>query len=351
MATASPSRRAKRQYPQLDAAKFIAALLVLLRHALQWKFTSGTEEYEIIYCWLTNIAVPIFFAISGFLLFRAQKKLYHLPLCTLARYVGRIFFLYVLWSLLYFPFTLYFWTQENMVTTFPQFLQNYVRQFFLTSNVIQLWYLPALIVACVLVWLLVKIRIPAPLVLLITLGAYAFGCVMGYGELYAYMPGWFLDITDAYFPKFITTRNGVFYGAFFVALGMSVTRVRIGRLKYVALALFFVFFAGMYFEVQALGENDMVLCAAPATAFLFLFLRGLRLKPRPVYRHLRALSEFIYFAHALPIYGLVALEGAEILSLKPWPGVLVAFFAGLAVSAGLWALSRTRGFAFLRRAV
>lgn len=351
-------RRARRhqkraQYPGFDIAKIIAAVLVVFRHAVQTEFAAGTPVYEIVFCWLSNLAVPVFFTISGFLLFGKAEKPSRLPVKTVAKYLWRIFKLYLLWSLLYFPFNYYFWTQEGMVTTFAGFMQDYVRKFFLTSNVIQLWYLPGLLVACVLVFALTKARIPAALVLAASFVVYAFGSALGYEEIRQYyLPGWCLDFCDQYYPVFETTRNGFFYGFFFVSLGMMLTRVKLRAwMKYAGLAVFAAFLAAMYFEVHLMGENDMVLCAAPATAGLFLFLRGIRLRPRPVYREMRSLSEWIYLAHAIPLYLYAALDGAGVLNLKPWSAVAAVSAAGLLLSAGLWALSCTHAFRFLRKAV
>lgn len=342
--------RGKRTYFSFDAAKFAAALLVLARHAVQWKFAPDTAVYKIVYLWLSNLAVPVFFTISGFLLFSRADKPCHLSWRALGAYLWRVLRLYLLWTLIYFPFSFYFWTQNGLLT-FGEFARDYARKFFVTSNVIQLWYLPALMVACMLVFCLVKARVPAALVVLAALGCYAFGSLMGYQSLWSTLPGWALDFQDGYFPVFETTRNGFFYGFFFVALGMALTRARLRALKYPSLLLFAVFLALMLLEIEVLGENDMVFCAAPATASLFVFLRNVRLPSRETGKRLRAMSEWIYFAHALPLYALTALENAGVWALKPWPGAALACGTGLAVSLALWALSRTKGGNFLKKAI
>ena len=60
----------KKQYYGVDVVKFILALLVAGRHMIQvfyaqespWRLTVGS--------WLSNLAVPFFFTVAGFLLFR-----------------------------------------------------------------------------------------------------------------------------------------------------------------------------------------------------------------------------------------------------------------------------------------
>ena len=325
--------RSRLQYPGFDVAKLLAALLVMLRHAVQWQFRPGSAEYEIVYCWLSNLAVPVFFAISGFLLFSKAEKPRLLPFRTLAKYVARVFLLYLIWSAVYFPFSWYAYS-INPLQTLPDFLRQYVRNFFLTSNVIQLWYLPGLIVACVLVFALVKCYIPSGVGLLASFGVYAFGSWMGYASMQGSMPGWALDFVDSYFPVFETTRNGFFYGFFFVALGAALSRVKLRALKWPALAGFAASVAGMYFEVRAYGENDMVLCAAPAVACLFLFLRNIEGRPRAVFPEMRALSGWIYFLHAVPLYVFTMLEKE-----------------GSLVSAFFWAVSHAKPFGWLNRLI
>ena len=343
--------RSRPQYPGFDAAKLLAALLVMLRHAVQWQFRPGSAEYEIVYCWLSNLAVPVFFAISGFLLFSKAEKPRLLPFRTLAKYVARLFLLYLIWSAVYFPFSWYAYS-VNPLQTLPDFLRQYARNFFLTSNVIQLWYLPGLIVACVLVFALVKCYIPSGVVLLASFGVYAFGSWMGYTSMQGSMPGWALDFVDSYFPVFETTRNGFFYGFFFVALGAALSRVKLRALKWPALAGFAASVAGMYFEVKAYGENDMVLCAAPAVACLFLFLRNIEGRPRAVFPEMRALSGWIYFLHAVPLYVFTMLEKeGSLVFIARWPAVWIVLALGLTLSAFFWAVSHAKPLGWLNRLI
>ena len=77
----------------------------------------------VIGCWLSNLAVPIFFLIAGFLLF--QKIPAQLPNDTnttdtdiknswpiARRYICRILKLYILWCMICWPIDIYNWSRE-----------------------------------------------------------------------------------------------------------------------------------------------------------------------------------------------------------------------------------------------
>ena len=72
----------KQQYYGLDLLKFIMAVLVAARHVIQIYYPAESKWRLVIGCWLSNLAVPIFFLIAGFLLFqkipaRYKKQLAH----------------------------------------------------------------------------------------------------------------------------------------------------------------------------------------------------------------------------------------------------------------------------------
>lgn len=60
----------KKQYCGLDLLKFVMAVLVAARHMIQVFYPVESRWRLIIGSWLSNLAVPVFFMIAGFLLFR-----------------------------------------------------------------------------------------------------------------------------------------------------------------------------------------------------------------------------------------------------------------------------------------
>ena len=59
----------KKQYCGLDLLKFIMAVLVAARHMIQVFYPAESRWRLVIGSWLSNLAVPVFFIIAGFLLF------------------------------------------------------------------------------------------------------------------------------------------------------------------------------------------------------------------------------------------------------------------------------------------
>ena len=108
----------KQQYYGLDLLKFIMAVLVAARHVIQIYYPAESKWRLVIGCWLSNLAVPIFFLIAGFLLF--QKIPAQLPNDTnttdtdiknswpiARRYICRILKLYILWCMICWPIDIY----------------------------------------------------------------------------------------------------------------------------------------------------------------------------------------------------------------------------------------------------
>ena len=94
----------KKQYCGLDLLKFVMAVLVAARHMIQVFYPAESRWRLIIGSWLSNLAVPVFFMIAGFLLFRkipdTDKKS---GWSVVGRYAWRIVKLYLLWCVIYWP--------------------------------------------------------------------------------------------------------------------------------------------------------------------------------------------------------------------------------------------------------
>ena len=93
------------RYNGFDIAKFIMAIFVVTLHAHPFSDISFGLNY-IITNGLTRVAVPYFFMVSGFLLFR-KMSLYELDIAKIKRYLIHIFRLYVIWTIIYLPIIIY----------------------------------------------------------------------------------------------------------------------------------------------------------------------------------------------------------------------------------------------------
>jgi serine/alanine racemase len=91
----------KKQYYCVDLFKFICALMVVAIHIAPLSSYSTLINYGI-QNYLARVAVPFFFVASGYFLFRKTSYENFDKTIPLA-YAKRIFRLYVIWTVIYFP--------------------------------------------------------------------------------------------------------------------------------------------------------------------------------------------------------------------------------------------------------
>lgn len=331
----------KKQYYGVDVVKFILALLVAGRHMIQvfyaqespWRLTVGS--------WLSNLAVPFFFTVAGFLLFRkicgtertagersGKKKKTEIGSGRdrneieggsgneesgrgrsrkrsgsvkkggwrqVYKYCWRILKLYVLWCVIYWPIDIYNWYHGT--ATIKESVIFYIRSFFFSSTIAQLWYLPALITACLIVWCVsLGARYVTP-ALIVTGALFLAGCLGDNWYFTAMLPQKIQNLIYLYGQHCMTMRNGIFYGSFYVCLGLVFAKKtrNLPFLVSFALAVFFCWV--MKKEVTHCGNINIVISAAPTAFFLTESALSLRLPDWKLFTRLRAMSEWVYLSH------------------------------------------------------
>ena len=107
-----------------------------------------------------------------------------------------------------------------------------------------------------------------------------------------------------------TTRNGLFDGFFFVALGMCFAFYEIENYIKKPFIFFIISMILLWIEVSTL-ENagfiksyDMFIWLVPVACFLFCLTIKLKLPDRPIYKTLRLLSSMIFYSHLLINWGV-----------------------------------------------
>lgn len=287
----------KKQYIGLDVVKFILSILVAMRHIIQVFFTTESRGHLWIGSWLSNLAVPTFFIISGFFLFSkiepGQKDTK-----VIKRYLLKIIKMYVIWSILYWPIDIYNWYHGS--TPAGEAILYYIQSFFFASSIAQLWYLPALITATFLIWLGYTRGIKIWQLLIISFALFLVTYIGDNWYLNEMLPHiWYLRLMK-YCKYFLTTRNGVFYGPLYVTLGLLFAKNR-DQLKRIPFALSttgaIIFIALMYLEVLRVHNINVILTAIPAAACLFIAASAINSKPHPIFTRMRAMSEWIYLSH------------------------------------------------------
>ena len=124
----------------IDVAKIFCAFLVVAIH---------TEPFHSL-IWLdrglgliTRIPVPFFFVCSGYFFFKNKN----IGIQGILKYEKHILIMYVIWTVIYFPFAMAQWGNPTTAFVFKKFF---------IDGFLHLWFLKALAIAVLLVWLLSK---------------------------------------------------------------------------------------------------------------------------------------------------------------------------------------------------
>ena len=105
------------------------AVLVAARHMIQVFYPAESRWRLVIGSWLSNLAVPVFFIIAGFLLFRKipdTGKKSGWPVA--GRYAWRIVKLYLLWCVIYWPIDIFNWYHGT--AGIAETVKAYIHSFF-----------------------------------------------------------------------------------------------------------------------------------------------------------------------------------------------------------------------------
>ena len=136
-------------YGNLDILKLSLALLILLRHIGQ-VFYANNEFWRIyVINTISTVGVTTFFIISGFLFFQKAVNEERLK-----KQIFRILKLYGVWIIAYFPINMYSYWKEEM--SISQMVLDFIKKTIFSGSYYHLWYLPSLIIALYIVYVLRK---------------------------------------------------------------------------------------------------------------------------------------------------------------------------------------------------
>ena len=291
----------KRQYASIDIARYVSALLVVCIHTFPFLEISETFNTYFIHT-VCRLAVPFFFTTSGFFFFRNyDSENEDLNETRLKKALIRLFRIYLIWTIIYLPYTIFDYTHTGFHI---KYLFTYVRDFFLNGSYYHLWFLPALMLADVIVYCLYKKK-GLNFTLLITFILYFVGYLINvYTPIWESIPG--VSFFFGFFTKTLSTaRNGIFFGPMFIAIGLLLSRTR--RLpKKVSLIGFLTSFVLFFAEVSLYRHfgilrdlTSMYICLIPAIYFLVNYLLKINIPYRKMFAILRHDSLMIYTSHIL----------------------------------------------------
>lgn len=341
----------KRQYNGLDVVKVLLAVLVAARHMIQIFYPAESKWRLVIGAWLSNLAVPVFFITAGFFLFRkVDRQQKEESRAAVLKYCSRILKLYLLWSAIYLPIDYLNWIHGGSRDV-KAAVGNYLQSFFFCSTTVQLWYLPALLVACILVGAAYQKGIRIYVLLAVGGMLFAVGCICDNWYFNQRLPVELQQLLGIYFRYFMTVRNGLFYGFFFVALGLWFAKAERQVPIFWSLAGSLAFVMLMFYEVRRCSNTNMVFSSAPAAFCLFAAASSVKWKNRSLYPRLRIVSEWVYLSHVYFFYFY-----AMTAKWNPLPatkkGITVSILAPMLAFAWCMAcLSEKKGFHWLKKMI
>lgn len=309
-----------KQKSSLDIAKFLCAILILIIHTNPFGSYSKILSFGFrnVVC---VIAVPFFFATSGYLLAeklgllngQAQKQ-------YMGKYLKRLAVIYLVWSAVYFPFVVVKWLREGFT---PLFVLEYVKDFFLEGSYSTIWFLPALMSGAVFYWLLRK-KLSSKGVFFVGCGVYVITLLLSsYYGVTSRVPGLALA-GEAYYGVFGSVKNGLLFGLVFIALGAMLQEEKVFSGVTRRQALLGVIAGYGLLCVEVVGYNrliggdrgvDTVISLLPLTIFALLFALSFDVQPSGICMKQRKYSMLIFLCQRLPI-SVIDLFFAETIVAK-----------------------------------
>lgn len=298
-------------YWTLDFLKYFLAILVIIRHIGQSFFSSDSLFVKLFSCSISPIAVPTFFAVSGFLLFRKPVSA-----SVLKKQLLRIIKLYLVWTLVFSPLIILNAIKSD---SFTMWLLKFLKNFLFSGSYYHLWFLPSLAVAICLIFFISKKIKHNGILLMIGLFLYMIGTLV---DTYHFISPFFE--WELYKEFFLTTRNGLFFGFFFVAVGKTIAQNQtiIKKMKtrflcvLIVIVLFMLGIEGWFLcEVNScsvVNMNFSSIIIAPS-----LLIVAIKSSGRLCYsngKQLRNMSTFLFCFHPLVIFVISYIKTGSIAS-------------------------------------
>ncbi len=266
----------------VDLMKWICAIIIIILHLRPFQTINPILD-TVFNNMISRICVPFFFISSGYL---AAKKIQNEP-NYIHRYIKQTLKTYIKVSIIYLPL--------GIAYLLPAFglIQEYIESFgfnivingfiwclliiiglliafFYVGTYYHLWYFPALLISLAIIdW--VRKRFKLSILLIISFFLLIIGSFETYYGSLPVLVQWFLD---KYFMVFITTRNFLFFGLFYVTLGYLIY----GKKPLFARnALFGLLLSAIGLVVETVFlqtitrlDSNILISAAPFVYFLFI---------------------------------------------------------------------------------
>lgn len=209
----------------IDFLKFIMSLLVVGIHThVTSIISSGIIKDAADF--ILGLAVPYFFICSGYFLYKYVNDSSIFDKDGLVKYLLKIVRLYIVWTLIFLPSTIYCYIYDGLNA--KQAIFAFIRGLLLIGEHTYswpLWYLLAVIVAVGIIYILRALKVKIKWIFVISVIFYLLGVAIKHfhSTIDDYIIG------EMYFKLFINTRNGLFLGLFYITLGLMAHRYKISN--------------------------------------------------------------------------------------------------------------------------
>ncbi|RZK76713.1 MAG: hypothetical protein EOO92_14170 [Pedobacter sp.] len=308
----------RKEFKGIDVTKFVLALFVVAGHTHPFK---GVDNLIFMQIWEASLllVVPYFFMAAGFFLFskvyKKDEKTYQLD--TLRPYLFRIFKLYVYWTIIFLPITLWRYATDDLI--FQKDLILFVRgTFFFGENYYSwpLWFLLSMTYSVAFIYLLTLINFKWRGVFIISIALFIIATIFNYLVKEESENSLLLALGRAVKYLFLTGR--LFTGMFYLMMGgvIALNKIRLSALSIVLMII--VAIVSQLYEVEIV--SPLLFSLLPIT--LFYLTINLKLESIKNNAFLRKCSTVLYFTHMI-VFFLYSLVFKEV-SYFGWDAFLVS---------------------------
>lgn len=268
--------------PGLDILKFVMALLVVAIHAEAVNDISGLYEVA---SPLINCAVPVFFVISAYLVFRKIRVgSVTPPYSSLIHFTKRLALLYVFWMVVQLPLVLH--TRHYMEMNLLGFIYNFILDITLRSTFHGAWFLSALVVGVWITYIASK-----------WVGDKIIWIVPFLLAMYVYhaneLPVEYQGIWNWYNNHIVNPQNSFPVSLFWISLGYIMANPKV-KSRYEKLKACYVLLAFLAAWIFCVFGGDLRFLMVIS---LFVVSFNLKTEYKPVYKIMRQSSILIFILH------------------------------------------------------
>lgn len=277
----------------IDTFRIIAAIFVIGIHS-KISYIMPTQIKNCVDM-MFSLAVPFFFITSGYFISNTKDDVETDGVTENKRLYNNIkknIQMYLTWNIIYLPLSI--GGEIIYGSSIKNSCWNLIRGWFLVGENYYswaFWYLLALIVAETIILIFRKVGISLGMQMIISTILHISGRILDY--LHA-CSGIQNTIIDMYFKVFLTTRNGLFVGLFYVSIGMVIRKIKTPDLKktiiFLTISLLITFF---YYPNNKLD----ILFTALASVNLFWIIISVKISSFKGKPHFRDIATTVYLIH------------------------------------------------------